>query len=116
MVRFQERAKNFLFSEMSRILPEPTQWELEAIFPGLNRQVLSTKLKNAWSPNFTPPYTSMSITGRTVPLPFTVFPYLPHALISRVFPIHSHGKLSFFFYRVKPLYMYNIFAVCQKYA
>ena len=93
---------------MFRILPESAQWEHVAIFPGVNRQGLSSKLKNAWSPNCTPPYASIPITGRIVPLPFTVFPYLPHALISQVFLIHSHGQFSFFLVTCIYVYVYKI--------
>lgn len=91
MVRIQERSEISSFTKVSRIFPEPTHWESEAVFPGVNQHGLHSKLKNARSPTFTPPYTSMPVAGRLLSLSFTVFPYFPHGLYSHEFLIHRHG-------------------------
>ena len=76
-------------------------------------QETSSNLKNAWSPNFTPPYISMPIRGRIVPLPFTVAPYLLYALVSQLFLIHSHGQFSFFFVTCKAIIQGVPGGICQ---
>lgn len=96
-------AKEFLFSIMSRLAPDPThlptQWVLVTFSTGVNRPECeachlppsSTEIKNDWNHNFTPPTCLFTNTPKRVaPLgnTFRRVSKLRNLTITFVMPVH----------------------------